>query len=84
MLIDNKFFSTYIYMKLSKEQRKYLNEYAKKISPRGSFYYKYIKHIQWMSHPKRPPEFIDSTNLLFNLNNGIIFDEKDLNNDITK
>ena len=78
MFVDDELVSTQIYMKLSKEQRKLLRQKAEKINARQSMYYKFIKHLQWMSHPKRPPEFINKQNLVYDLNTGFIYDEKDL------
>ena len=54
---SNVFLSTHILMKLSKEQRKLLRQTAESIS-QNDHSYKFIKHIQWMSHPNRPPDHI--------------------------
>lgn len=81
MFVDNKHISTQICMKLSKDQRKMLRQKAETINERQSMYYKFVKHLQWMSHPKRPPEFIDSQNLIYDLNTGFLYDEIDLENE---
>ena len=51
------FYGTQILMKLSKEQRKLLRHSAETISKTNQSY-KFIHHIQWMSHPNRPPDHI--------------------------
>lgn len=78
IFIDGKLISTQIYMKLSKDQRKSLRQEAENISADQSIFYKFIKHLQWMSHPKRRPEFIDEQNLICDLKTGFLYDEDDL------
>ena len=51
------FWGTPIFMKLSKEQRKLLRETSEAMSTDNP-YYNFIQHIQWMSHPNRPPKHI--------------------------
>ena len=51
------FYTTQVFMKLSKEQRKILRQTAETMN-KHDWSYKLIQHIQWMSHPNRPPEHI--------------------------
>lgn len=51
------FWGTPILMKLSKEQRKLLRESSEALN-NDNPYYNFIQHIQWMSHPNRPPKHI--------------------------
>lgn len=76
-IIDNTYYSTQILNKLSKEQRKLLHKTAEAVKPSDKKY-KLIKHLQWMSHPNRTPEFIDNTKQYYNLETEEIIDEKDL------
>lgn len=60
----DKFYGTQILLKLSKDQRKILRKKADEITPDNT-YYKFVKHINWMSLPKRVPEFLLNENNTF-------------------
>lgn len=60
----DKFYSTQILLKLSKDQRKLLKETADTINP-NDYFYKFVKHLAWMSLPKRVPDFLLNENGTF-------------------
>lgn len=61
MKVNGKYYSTQILFKLTKEQRKLLRKESESIS-KNSTKYKFVHHIQWMSLPKRYPEFLLNKN----------------------
>lgn len=76
-LINNTYYSTQILYKLSKEQRKKLRKTAEETSP-DSKIYRFINHLNWMSHPNRIPEFIEGSKQYYNLKTEEILSQKDL------
>ena len=76
-LVDNTYFSTQILHKLSKDQRKLLHKAAEEISPDNKNY-KFVQHLQWMSHPNRKPEFIKNEKQYYNIQTDKVLDEKDI------
>lgn len=76
-LIDNKYFSTQILHKLSKDQRKLLHKAAEE-SNLDDKNYKLLQHLQWMSHPNRKPDFIKNEKQYYNLKTDKVLNEKDI------
>lgn len=83
MNVNSKYHSTQVLLKLSKEQRKLLREESNSISSNDPKY-KFVQHIQWMSHPKRYPDFLldkhgNFNRKYINLQTGKKFTEKEIN-----
>ena len=76
MYVSDIYLSTEIVMKLSKEQRKLLKQSVEK-TREFSMYYRFLNHLQWMSHPKRVPEFLPQERSYYDLDKDKIYSKKE-------